>query len=246
MKTPQSGILPCVFVLFFCCLSNSGWASIHKATQDSFINGGAPTSQYGGQDWLSVENMGDEDNDLSHSKKAYIEFDISSHEQQINHAELQLHVLLGEGDSDYEPGTFALYGLHKSYDPWSQSTLTWDNAPGNNESSGGGFNSDCTLLDTFTIDGLGGGETLTLTYDADSALVEFLQADTDDKVTFLIGRSSAGSRQLTTHRFASSEGQDAPQLTVLPEPATISILCLGATALLRRSRKRPPVTSRRC
>jgi hypothetical protein len=260
MKTPQSGILPCVFVLFFCCLPNPSWASAHKAIQDSFIDGGSTTSQYGGQNWLSVENMGDEDNDLSYSKKAYIEFDISSHEQQpIHHAELQLHVFPEEGDSDYPPWTFALYGLHKSYDAWSQLALTWKNAPGNNVKSGSTFDSNSTTwLATFTMGGLGEDEdTITLAGDENSPLVQFIQAhtDTDGRVTFLIGRSTAGwSGQLATHRFASREyvppdglrGQDAPQLTVLPEPATISLLCLGAVAILRRSRKRSPATSRQC
>jgi hypothetical protein len=244
MKTPQVNILFCAFILFFCCASDPGWASDYKATQDSYINGGSVNSQYGGLDSLRVENRGNSVNDLAYAKKAYIEFDISSYgQQQIHHAELQLHILPGDGDPNQRLWTFALYGLGESYDTWSQTALTWSNAPGNDD-SGGEFNPNrTTWLDTFTILGLDGdGEPITLTGDADSALAQFLQADTDGKVTFLIGRSDASSLgQQTTHRFASSEyalGQYAPQLTVLPEPATISILCLGATALLRRSRKR--------
>ena len=251
MKIPQSRILPCVFALCFCCASTPGWASVYKATQDSFINGGAVNSQYGGLDALFVENMGDTITELSYSKKAYIAFDISSHAQQIDHAELQLHVLPGVGDANERLWTFALYGLQESYDTWSQTALTWSNAPGNDEDLGGAFRaSRTTWLDTFTIRGLGDGETITLTGDAASPLVQFLQSDADGRVTFLIGRPDAGSLgQQTTHRFASSEyalDQDAPQLTILPEPATVSLLCLGAVAILRRSRKRRSTTSRRC
>jgi hypothetical protein len=248
MKIPQVNILFCAFILFFCCASDPGWASVYQATQDSYINGGSVNSQYGGQDSLDVDNRGDSASDLAYAKKAYIEFDISGHEQQVHQAELQLHVLPGLGDPNNRLWTFALYGLRESDDTWSQMTLAWNNAPGNDVESGSEFNSTrTTLLDTFTILGLDGdGEPITLTGDADSPLVEFLQADTDGKVTFLIGRTDAGSRgQQATHRFASSDytppaglpGQDAPQLTILPEPATISLLCLGAVALLRRSRK---------
>jgi hypothetical protein len=248
MKTPQVNILFCAFILFFCCASDPGWASVYQATQDSYINGGSVNSQYGGQDSLDVDNRGDSASDLAYAKKAYIEFDISSHEQQVHQAELQLHVLPGDGDPNERVWNFSLYGLGESDDTWSQTELKWSNAPGNNESSGSTFDPDSTtLLGTFTILGLGDGETITLTGDAASPLVQFLQADIDGKVTFLIGRTDAGSlgRQVT-HKFASSEGQDAPKLTVLPEPATISLLCLGAVALLRRSRKRPSATSRRC
>lgn len=256
MKTLQSRILPCVFALCFCCASTPGWASAYRATQDSYINGGSVNSQYGGLDSLRVENMGDTLNDLSYSKKAYIEFDISSHGEQIHQVELQLHVLPGEGDPNAGLWTFALYGLGESYDIWPTPALTWGNAPGNDNGSGSAFNPNrTTLLDTFTILGLGDGEIITLTGDAASPLVQFLQADIDGRVTFLIGRSDAGQRgQQATHRIASSEyvppaglpGQDAPRLTILPEPATISLLCLGAVTLLRRSRKRTSTTSRQC
>ena len=256
MKTPQVNILFCAFILFFCCASNAGWASVYRATQDSFINGGAVNSQYGGQDSLHADNRGDSVSDLAYAKKAYIEFDISSHEQQVHQAELQLHVLPGQGDPNDRLWTFALYGLGESYDIWPTPALTWGNAPGNDNGSGSAFNPNrTTLLDTFTILGLGDGEIITLTGDAASPLVQFLQADIDGRVTFLIGRSDAGQRgQQATHRIASSEyvppaglpGQDAPRLTILPEPATISLLCLGAVTLLRRSRKRTSTTSRQC
>jgi hypothetical protein len=256
MKILQVNILFCAFILFFCCASDPGWASDYKATQDSYINGGSAGFQHGGLDSLRVENRGNTLNDLSYSKKAYIEFDISSHGEQVHQAELRLHVLPGEdvvGDADDRLWTFALYGLHESYklnesyDTWLQMALRWDNAPGNDDELGGAFLTQCTtLLDTFTIDGVGDGEIITLTGDDGSELIQFLQSDTNGRVTFLIGRSTPGQLgRLTTHRFASAEydppdgplGQDAPQLTILPEPATISLFCLGAVALLRRSRK---------
>ncbi|MCD4824271.1 MAG: PEP-CTERM sorting domain-containing protein [Phycisphaerae bacterium] len=217
-----------------------------SANADAHIYGGIPGGQFGSAAALEVCNMGDGGTDIQNARKAWIRFDISSHPQPTSHATLTFHVL--EGLNSSLPGQlwhFAVYGLDDDQNnAWLANGLTWDNAPGNDDESGCGVK-HATLLGTFEIIGKGAdGLAVSITGTTGDELVDFLNADTDGLVTFIVTRTNEGhmSGNDVCHRFASKEDGDGsgPELTLTPEPVTLMLLSVGtaATLLNRRNRKR--------
>ena len=230
-------------------------ADTFYAQGDATISGGTPTGARGQELDLLIRNMGDYANDLKYAQKAYIRFDISTLHKPISNVELSLHVLEGlDTGSTNMDWTFRVLGLREDpLNDWQESTLTWNNAPANDDESGLAFIDTDTFnngvpLATFTVKGIGSdGDTVQLTGDADSDLASFLEADNDGLVTFLLARVEAGyPTQTVTHRFASREyvpaagqaGDLAATLTILPEPASLALLAVATPLLIRNRRKK--------
>lgn len=237
-------------------------ADTFYAQGDATISGLTPTGARGQEPDLRIRNMGDTGNDFTYARKAYIRFDISTLHEPISNVELTLHVL--EGQDTGPPNmdwTFHVLGLHDDQpNDWLESTLTWNNAPANEDDSGLAFKPSHTFnngvpLATFTVKGIGlDGDTVQLTGDADSDLASFLEADTDGLVTFLLARFTPGDlSKMVTHRFASREyvpdggqaGDLAATLTILPEPASLALLAVATPLLIRPRRKKRALAAKR-
>ncbi len=136
--------------------------------------------------------------------------------------------------------TFSVYGLKNSQngDGWGENTITYNNAPGltigvTNVAT---LDVDTTMADLlFTANQVANGVTISMT---NANLLNFLNADTDGKVTFIIGAPRVsgdpgfffGSKEHTTLA--------APTLnfTAVPEPRAALLGGLGLLMLLRRKR----------
>lgn len=117
--------------------------------------------------------------------------------------------------------------------------MVWSNAPANTVGSGINFTSDATLLGTFTVSSTDIVGTR-VTFASNPALVSFLNADTDDRVTFMLARSEGGSPNLGFYskEFTPGDISDEPALTIIPEPGPLTLLGVGGLlGFLRRRRK---------
>jgi hypothetical protein len=124
------------------------------------------------------------------NRKGYLRFDLSSIATPIEDATLQLVYAGRSGDPPANPSTYYVFGLNDGHagELWDESTITWNNAPGNNTSSTNGFISDqTTLLGTVSvlISQINVGDVIEFT---SPELIEFLQNDTNGVVTIMLSR----------------------------------------------------------
>lgn len=186
-------------------------------------------------------------------RKFYIRFSTNDITDDATAVALTLNV---ERIGGAIPHTLRLYGLIDGYaggnnfngatnggetvndlgESWGELALTCENAPGEDGSSfsmastamhGG------TFLQTLAV----AGDATTITFDA-AALTSFINADTNGIVTFIVTDETAESQ---SSRFYSREhtpgnDADAPRLSVsvVPEPASMGLLTVGALIVLAR------------
>jgi hypothetical protein len=170
----------------------------------------------------------------------YLKFDISGASGDLSGAQLQLF-LTGANRAR----SWTVYGLNDSAtdDLWSESGITYNNAPGMVAAALGTLSLDLTKLTslgTLAVPASAPAPGVTVTSAvATLNLNSFLAADTNKLVTLVI---VAGSDANGTWYIANKEntsGLAAPTLllpnaTAVPEPATLAILGLGGILLRRR------------
>lgn len=202
------------------------------ANQDTYIYDGAGTANYGTASDLHFKKAN------GYSRIIYLQFDLGAIDgSSQTDASLRLDTLLNAVD---KTTAFSLYGIAQgSETTWIESgagSLTWDNSTsvyGNTtaliEAAGG------VELQTGTI--IGGADHL----EVNSAnLLNFVQADTDKTLDFvLISTGNTGNHFVSFHSSEeTTDGVAGPTLTVIPEPASVGMLGIGALValLLRRMR----------
>ncbi|MEM1295150.1 MAG: FecR domain-containing protein [Verrucomicrobiota bacterium] len=145
--------------------------------------------EHNSEELLLVKNSGTK---KGPSRKAYLGFELGSlNLDELAEAELILHFdPTGWGLASHVPDSeFTVFGLKEAgLDGWSKVTMTWENAPANVLGHGAHLQSDAVeKLGTFRIEqgvargafGISG-----------SALVEFLQAQTDEVATLIVVRTT--------------------------------------------------------
>ncbi len=221
-------------------------ATTITAQADSFVVASSPNSSDGSNSELRVKNAASSDGssnvNLSASRKIYIQFNLSGLSQSIANASFSL---VDEGGSGGNPvsglQTFNIFGLNDgvSGENWTESTLTWNNAPANNTTSRSGVTSSATLLGQFTINGTGNqGDLIQF---SGASLDSFLNQDTNGLATLIVSRDTFHSDHSGfIHTFASREHPSlaAPSLNfdevAIPEPSTILFLSIALGALFVR------------
>lgn len=144
------------------------------------------------------------------TRKTYLRFDMTTATTQIDQVDLVLEVRIENAVR------ISVYGLNDGASGdgapgsggWDETTLTWNNAPANNTASADGVTSAATLLDTFdmidTADHPSGPYALS-SYDH-AALLNFINSDTNDLVTFILtGSDSIGGDGGLAANFWSKE-----------------------------------------
>jgi hypothetical protein len=196
---------------------------------DTFIFERDFNSNYGFWSELVVKNDDFTASNV-HNRKPYVRFDLSSaNDLLIQNARLSL-TFLRTGESGPKPTfTYSVYGLNDNLpgENWDESTITWNNAPGNGRDSTINPN-QTTFLGTFSLNPSTTPQGTIINF-SDSRLISFLQNDTNDLVTFIIRRNQVNS---TGETFASKENSEfePPKLrleivslpTVSISPTTIS------------------------
>ncbi len=156
-----------------------------ESSADAYVRAGtSATSNFGTATQLVVKNATTADN----YRKAYIRFDLTGQDIHATpNASLQFAVASAWDDAT----PWQVYGL-KNADAgefWVESTITWNNAPANTTTSGDALvSSRVVLLGTLATTGAQPlGKVLEL---RSAALDAFLLADTDNKVSFILTRTS--------------------------------------------------------
>ena len=234
--------LKLALALLFCI---SVYGSAEGATlvpdADAYVQRTTSDDNFGQADHLRLKNEGG-----NNRRKSYIRFDTSSLTTMVESASLKLNFFdtdLGGGGTTTN-WEFEVYGLNDG-DPgenWVQATgqtsvvgatppnpIVWDNAPANNTGSGNGFLGNATSLGTFDI--LGRTDNVDFT---SSALIDFLNDDTNGTATFLLARNTPQPNGANSyvHGIASTENTTiaGPSLDVtvaaVPEPASFAIWSL--------------------
>ena len=234
----------------------AGAATILTAVADAYVRGGSyGNTNYGSATTLDAKY--DAGTATTNSRKVYARFDLSGLTDSVTSATFALTIAAAGLGSDpaNTVWTFEVYGLKDDFAPsgselgrnWAENAITWNNAPANVTSHGANVDAadvyGGTYLDTFAVTGRG---TVNGVYPiaggAGSPLVDFINSDTDDTVTFIVVRRTQGTAAATAgQQFAPHDNATyaGPRLTLTPEPATLGLTGLGlAAALLRRGRKR--------
>jgi hypothetical protein len=203
--------------------------------------GGATDSNYGQNSLLYVKN--DLGPMFSNTCKSYIRFDLGTVTGPLVDATLDL--TSGGGGINYDPPeiyTFYVWGLNDGHggESWVEgenetgvtgatppNPITWDNGPAHDKSGGGVYGSETSFVDSFTIANSGAyGEKITISH---GNLLSFIEADTDDQVTFILTRGLVDPylHNGPPHYFAPKEHSTLapPTLTLtlsaIPEPSIL-------------------------
>lgn len=149
-------------------------------------------------------------------RRAYLGFDLSDvAKKEIAAAELSLcFAPTGLGFSSRIPdATFKVYGVKDGpEDEWNEAKLKWDNAPACGEPSELANETKLVLLGSFVIPQ---GEQSTTVVVSGKALSEFLNGDSNQLVTMLVVRETAGTGNSDlVHGFASRRHPTLPPPTL--------------------------------
>ena len=208
---------------------------------DSFITASSPSTNFGVSEVIGVKR----DTALGNSRKGYLRFDIGSSFGSVSDASLNLSYAgtnSGSINRPANPSTYTVYGLKDNHlqENWSETGITWNNAPGNITSSTSGFNSsETTFLGTFDINfsTINIGDQLGFTT---PALIDFLNDDSNGLISLLLSRSQAN---FSIEYFSSKENalllEPTLSITAVPLPASLYFFGSAIMAMFtfRRDKK---------
>ena len=216
------------------------------ASDDTWVREDNPDSNRNGNDQVNARtDIDGDDNDA-----VLLRFPTASLTADALSATLTLYWYRSDGSTGK---TLSLWGLNES-DPgettWSESTVTYNNAPGmipdgldpTAEVGLGHDYNDIRDLDTANLtllvaDQDYGPQVLDDPYAFTSpALAAFINADTNGEVSFLITRGEPQSGSSNQARFQVKESGLSSVLDVVPvpEPSMLALLGLGALLLARK------------
>jgi hypothetical protein len=158
-----------------------------KTDRDAILRGGASAGTNFGTT-TAWEAMGP--TQLDNARKLGMSFPLSSIGTKPVVA-ASLNIIGFTANTDTADKTIRVYGLKQSQnqDGWSQSSVTWNNFPGNSNTATAADTTKMTLLGTMTVEHQQDDGNNLLSFRG-QALVDFLNQDTDDRVTFLLTADS--------------------------------------------------------
>ncbi|MEX2216361.1 MAG: DNRLRE domain-containing protein [Phycisphaeraceae bacterium] len=220
-------------------------AAVLAPTADAHVQQGAAGSNFGTAPELFVKNNAAAGN----TRLSYLQFDVSGQPLAgLLNAQLELEVITNSGGAAPIAYTVNVFGLIDGADDlWGENTITWNNAPANAGSSNVDL-TEAVFLGQFgvpAIDPATTNDPIIVSFNnllsaSPDAFINFLMADTNGRVTFILSNVQLGNAE--NFQFASKENTAAmaPTRSLFtvpgPEPATGVLGLLGLATLARRRR----------
>lgn len=213
-------------------------------TQDTYVSSANSTANYGSATTFAINSA----NGSTNHRWAYMQFDLSGVTDLANLTSIELDLTNPGNTLHADSRPVAIYGLLDAADTWSESTLTYANDPNNTSpgDSNGAFNTAQAYGGTplATFDGTKAAG-INVAFDAgnDSTVLNYIAADADKIVTFVIVSQYTGSYgDGLAFRSADSDNVPVLKLTTtavaVPEPASMGLLAVAGAGLLARRRGR--------
>ena len=174
---------------------------------DAYCEGGAGADTNFGASTRLVSKSSTATN-LDHTRKCWLKFDVSSRPNAIPSASLSLTSRDTRSENGVGPHVLRLYGLRDGLDGWSEDSITWNNAPGNETSTRYLDGSTAALLDLRWVPQIVGDEAVEL---GGPKLGGFIQDDQDGLVTLVVLMEPLSS-STEYYGFHSKEGAAPPSL----------------------------------
>jgi hypothetical protein len=220
-------------VMLMALMASVVYGSLITATEDATIKNGASASSNFGND-ATVWGY----NQSGIIYKSYIKFSTASLGSVTNINSIQAYWY----DQTYDRGASVYLVTNTAYMNWSESTITWNNAPGNVTNTQYLVADAGILLGSFDVPAPVASGTVSLNWatgvvGGKSVLMDVM--NNNDYVTLVLVRPT--DRWVS---FASTEAVDASHpirmdIDTIPEPATVSMLGLAmlVIGMIRRVRK---------
>ena len=190
-----------------------------KVGVSGFVRGG--NTGYFGVDAVNIKNAGVVDD---FARKGYIRMDVSAVDFTVRSAYLDMVVCLTDVIYKDVAQTIKVYGLtDESLDNWDPAKTTWNNAPANDISSASGVETNkAVFLGDFSVAYEDTGSSRRF---SSSALVDFLNADSNGKVTFILCRPESVETYSGWNLLLAGDDHELyapPQLTLSSDITTLS------------------------
>jgi len=235
-------ILAPILIAASLCGSASAVNYMTSTTNDAFVRSGVHADTTFNNNDLTVKDSNPANN---FARKGYIQFDLSGlGPVPASGGFLKLVVASnnGGGNPQGPPQDFdLLVSTLNDADPgetWSESTLTFNNAPANDTASEDGFlAANSGAVTTYSIASSDVVNT-TLMFPLSPGLLADVNGDSDGLITFLLGRdSSSGGHNLAFRSSEQGDGANAAMLILVPEPSR-ALLMAGGLLLMGLRRRR--------
>ncbi len=201
---------------------------------DAFVQQGAATTNFGNSALVIKGGAG------STARKVYTRFDLANKgELDALGAALTFDVAGNNTNGAAPPAAYTVevFGLADgdAGEFWDESTINWNNAPANTTDNN--LLANAILLGSFLVPASEVGYSVMF---SSQEMLDFINSDENDAVTFIFRRTNGGGTNLT---FASGESTafNPPTLTLImpaiPEPATALLGVIGLSALAARRRR---------
>ncbi|VGO21941.1 DNRLRE domain-containing protein [Pontiella sulfatireligans] len=216
-------------------------ASVIGVDADTYVKGGTATdsvsgiqnnnTNYGTRNTMEVKAT---DGKAKYINKGYLRFDLATMTAPAE-VNASINLTLLNSGVYINPLTVTVYGLLESVEgqDWGETSITFNNAPGNDTAGSGVVAADTVLLGTFEVSDVASDYSFN-----SAALVNFLNADTDDLATFiLIGDTAGDSYGYGAMSFSTKENSTygGAVLDTIPEPGTMGLIsAVGASLLFIR------------
>lgn len=226
---------------------------------DSYIDQNAPGTNFGNATRMFTRTSTAEETDKDKYEAIFVRFDISGYVSGSFTGSATLGLVKWRDDES--SSDLRIFGLNEANDTWVEGDggtddtpageLTYNNAPGIEQDAV--FDDDMDIDASETTD-LGSvspagdeGDVIAL---SNAAVLNFLNADTDGLVTFIVARAAddrgvddfAAKETTALATQTGQAGDFAPSLTFdgqpIPEPGTLALLGLGGLAGVIRRRRR--------
>jgi hypothetical protein len=182
---------------------------------DASINGGSyADTNFGDATFLMTKGSGDP----QYNRKSYVQFDVPVLPGwHVDESKLILEIYSAEISSAV---TLEVWGLKDSIsgNDWSESTLTWNNAPATVAASVDLDSSKVVSLGQILIDTPAVGSVISLESDA---LSRFLEDDSDGEVTVIITNTEDNQLYLYSRQMAESKTAPTLRLVVTDQFKTV-------------------------